>query len=332
MAFMGIIPVLLNLRKIMWNMRVCRIDIQAYQPDAVILVDYPGFNLQIAKFVKKNFNIPVFYYISPKIWAWKRYRIRSIKKYVDRMLCILPFEVDFYKSLRYEADYTGNPTVDEVSAFLKRHERDRNAFISENNLDNRPVMAILAGSRKQEIRKNLPAMLSAAGKYPDYQAVIAGAPGLVPEDYRPYMEGKENVRIIFNKTYPLLQHAGIALVTSGTATLEAALFRAPQVVCYHVSGGRLVNFVFKCFFHVKYISLVNLIVGREVVKELFGAKFSAENICNEINRIIDDDICRQRMMAGYEEVALRLGNEKSQERGAALILNRYCNINAGADK
>jgi lipid-A-disaccharide synthase len=320
MAFMGFVPVLLNLRKIMWNMKVCRIDIQAYQPDAVILVDYPGFNLKIAKFVKKNFNIPVFYYISPKIWAWKKYRIKSIRKYIDRMLCILPFEVDFYEGFDYEVDYTGNPTVDEVGAFLRKNEKDMASFISNNNLENKPVIAILAGSRKQEIKKNLPNMLSVAKKYPDYQAVIAGAPGLVPEDYSRYIENGENVKILFNRTYPLLQHAEIALVTSGTATLETALFKTPQVVCYHVSGGRLVNFVFKYFFHVKYISLVNLIAGKEVVKELFGANFSVENICKEINRIMNDDIRCQRIAEGYKEIAARLGNEKSSEKGAALIL------------
>jgi lipid-A-disaccharide synthase len=313
MAYMGFVPVILNFRKILRNMQICRIDIQAYHPDAVILVDYPGFNLKIAKFVKKHLHLPVFYYISPKIWAWKKYRIKAIKKYIDKMLCILPFEVEFYKSLGYEVDYTGNPTVDEVDSFLRKHEKSMDVFM--------PVMAILAGSRKQEIKKNLPLMLSVADKYTGYQVVIAGAPGLVPEDYSPYIENKKDVKIIFNKTYTLLQHAEIALVTSGTATLETALFRVPQVVCYHVSGGKLVNFVFKNFFHVKYISLVNLIAGKEVVKELFGAKFSFESINNEINAILHNSEYREKMMAGYEETADKLGTEKSSERSANIIID-----------
>jgi lipid-A-disaccharide synthase len=323
MAFMGIIPVLLNFRKILRNMQICRIDIQAYHPDAVILVDYPGFNLKIARFVKKNFNIPVFYYISPKIWAWKKYRIRAIKKYTDKMLCILPFEVGFYRSLNHKVDYTGNPTVDEVGSFLKKHEKNTDAFIADNHLaHNKPIMALLAGSRKQEIRKNLPEMLSAAGRYSAYQPVIAGAPGLLPEDYGQYIDNREDgVKILFNKTYALLQHAEIALVTSGTATLETALFNVPQVVCYHISGGKAVNFFFNIFFRVKYISLVNLITGKETVKELFGAKFSPSGIVHEINSILNDDEYREKMLEGYKEVVLKLGNEKSSEKGACLIID-----------
>ncbi|MDR2385039.1 MAG: lipid-A-disaccharide synthase [Tannerella sp.] len=326
MAYMGIIPVLLNFRKILRNMRVCRTEIQAYQPDAVILVDYPGFNLKIAKFVKKNFNIPVFYYISPKIWAWKKYRIKTIKKYIDRMLCILPFEADFYKSLHYEADYTGNPTVDEVNLFLKKNKNSRNAFINDNRLHDKPLIAVLPGSRKQEIRKNLPKMLSSVDKHIHYQFVIAGAPGLVAEDYNQYIENRKDIKILFHQTYSILQHAEIALVTSGTATLETALFNVPQIVCYHVSGGKLVNFVFRYFFHVKYISLVNLIAGKEAVKELFGAKFSSSSINNEIDTVINDGEYRKNMIEAYQEIAAKLGNKNSSKNAAAIIVN---NLSSG---
>ena len=321
MAFMGVIPVLLNFRRIMRNMQICHTDIQAYNPDKVILVDYPGFNLRIAKFVKKRLKCPVFYYISPKIWAWKKYRIKTIKQYVDKMLCILPFEVDFYKSLDYQVNYTGNPTVDEVHTFLFKHPKNQDVFIRNNHLNDKPIIAVLAGSRKQEIRKNLPTMLTAAGQNTQYQIIIAGAPGLTIADYNPYIANKDDVKIVFDKTYELLQYAEIALVTSGTATLETALFNVPQVVCYHVSGGRLINWVFDHFFHVKYISLVNLIAGKEVVKELFGAKFSIENIQNEVDMILGNNAYRKKMLEDYDETAAKLGMQNAAEYAADLILD-----------
>ena len=350
MAYMGIVPVLLNLRTIMRNMQICREDIRVYEPDVVILIDYPGFNLKIAKFVKTQLKIPVHYYISPKIWAWKKYRIKSFRRYVDRMFCILPFEVDFFKSLNYPVDYVGNPTVDSVSAFCEAHKNMPDSFLKDNNLtDDRPVLAVLAGSRKAEIKQNLPTMLSVASKFPKYQIIIAGAPGLTPDDYKRYMDfysetGKkqclndgaensalngspakteqcvgDNVKIVYGQTYCLLQHASAALVTSGTATLETALFRVPQVVCYYVGGGRLVNFVFKHFFHVPYISLVNLIAGSDVVKELFGAKFSYKTIHAELTRIIEDDEYRNEMLEGYDQVISILGKAGASECAAGLI-------------
>ncbi|MDR2147955.1 MAG: lipid-A-disaccharide synthase [Tannerella sp.] len=319
MAFMGVIPVLLNFRKIMRNMQICRTDIQAYNPDAVILVDYPGFNLKIAEFVKKRLQCPVFYYISPKIWAWKKYRIKTIRRYVDKMLCILPFEVDFYKSLDYQVNYVGNPTVDEIRTFLSEHPENRNAFLSDNNLNNKPIIAVLAGSRKQEIKKNLPTMLASVKQNFEYQIIIAGAPGLTMADYSPYITSKDDVKIVFNKTYELLQYADISLVTSGTATLETALFNVPQVVCYHVSGGKLVNFIFNRFFQVQYISLVNLIAGKEVVKELFGAGFSIKSIQNEVNSLLNNSEYREKMLEGYREVATKLGTQNAPERAAEMI-------------
>lgn len=319
MAFMGIIPVVLHARTILRNMQTCREDIRGYQPDVVILVDYPGFNLKIAKFVKTQLHIPVHYYISPKIWAWKKYRIQSFRRYVDRMFCILPFEVDFFKSLNYPVDYVGNPSVDSVSAFVDSEKNKPDAFLKKNGLTERPVLAILAGSRKAEIKQNLPVMLSVAASFPDFQAVIAGAPGLTPDDYKQAIKGTFDAEIVYGQTYHLLQHASVALVTSGTATLETALFRVPQVVCYYITGGKLTNFIFKHFFHVPYISLVNLIAGEEVVRELFGAEFSYKTIHAELKRIVEDHAYEKKMLEGYDKVISILGKPGASERAARLI-------------
>ena len=319
MAYMGFIPVLLNLRTIMWNMQTCREDIREYSPDVVILVDYPGFNLRIAKFVKTYLKIPVYYYISPKIWAWKKYRIKSFRRYVDRMFCILPFEVEFFNSLSYSVDYVGNPSVDSVSAFREAKKDTPDTFLDDNGLANKPIMAILAGSRKAEIKQNLSTMLSVAASFTDYHLVIAGAPGLTPDDYKRCMTNNPGAKIVYGQTYNLLQHASVAMITSGTATLETALFRVPQVVCYYVGGGKLANFVFKHLFHVPYISLVNLIAGYDVVQELFGARFSYKSIHEELARIIDDNEYRQKMIEGYDKVVSILGEPGASERTAQLI-------------
>lgn len=261
MAFMGFIPVLLNLRTILDNMKACQEEIRRYRPDVVILIDYPGFNLKIAKYVKTQLGLPVYYYISPKIWAWKQYRIKDFRRYVDRMFCILPFEVEFFRNLDYPVDYVGNPSVDSVACYMEKQAAAPDTFREDEQLDERPVLALLAGSRRQEIKDNLPTMLRVAAAYPGHQPVIAGAPGLEPEYYRQYI-GDTDVKIVFGKTYPLLSHSDAALVTTGTATLETSLFRVPQVVCYYVAAGRLASFIFRHFFHTKYISLVNLIAGR----------------------------------------------------------------------
>ena len=323
MAYMGFIPVLLHLRTIMRNMQTCRDDISAYNPDVVILVDYPGFNLKIAEYVKTQLKIPVYYYISPKIWAWKKYRIKSFRKYVDRMFCILPFEVDFFKSLNYSVDYVGNPSVDSVSAFRELHESKPDTFLEDNDLTDKPVMAILAGSRKAEIRQNLPTMLSVAARFPEYHVVIAGAPGLTSHDYERELGEKPDAVIVFGQTYELLRSASVAMVTSGTATLEAALFRVPQVVCYYITGRWFMNLVFKCFFHIPYISLVNLIAGSEVVKELFGANFSHKKIYDELKHIIEDDNYRNKMLDGYDSVISMLGEPGASVRTAKLITESF---------
>ncbi|MDR1723395.1 MAG: lipid-A-disaccharide synthase [Tannerella sp.] len=317
MAFMGVIPVLLHARTIINNMQLCREDIRAFRPDLVILIDYPGFNLKIAEFVKTRLQIPVYYYISPKIWAWKKYRIKAFRRYVDRMFCILPFEVDFYNSLNYSVDYVGNPSVDSMAAYCESKHLSPETVMSGNS---KPVLAVLAGSRKAEIAQNLPLMLEVAACFPHYSTIIAGAPGLTPEDYKKYSAHYPDATIVFDQTYNILDHAEAALVTSGTATLETALFRVPQVVCYHVAGGWLVNFVFKRFFHVPYISLVNLIAGREVVKELFGAKFAKNEVFNELRNIVADDAYRGKMLAGYDEIIAKLGKPGASRRTAELII------------
>lgn len=318
MAFMGFIPVLLNLRTILNNMKTCQEDIRQYRPDVVILIDYPGFNLKIAKYVKTVLHLPVYYYISPKIWAWKQYRIKDFRRYVDRMFCILPFETEFFRKLHYPVDYVGNPSVDSVAHYKAKQASLPDTFRKDASLTDKPILALLAGSRRQEIKDNLPTMLEVAAAYPDYQPVIAGAPGLEPEYYRQYI-GNHPAQIVFGKTYELLQHSAAALVTSGTATLETSLFRVPQVVCYYVMAGRAASFIFRHFFHTKYISLVNLIAGREVVQELFGKRFFARQIHDELGRILHDEAYRREMLDGYDEVIRLLGQPGASERTAGLI-------------
>ena len=320
LAYMGFIPVLLHLPAIFANMRLCKEDIVQWHPDVVILVDYPGFNLGIAKFVRAKTRIPVFYYISPKIWAWKTYRIKNIKRDVDELFSILPFEVDFYRKYDYPIHYVGNPCVDAVAKFRETTSETRAEFLRANGLDpSRPIIALLAGSRKQEIKDNLPDMIRAASAFPEYQMVLAGAPGIDPFYYGEFIQGTP-VKVVYGQTYPLLANAHVALVTSGTATLETALFRVPQVVCYYVAAGRLASYIFRHFFHIRYISLVNLIGGREIVQELFGARFTEQEIDAELRRILLDREYRQSMLNGYDEVIARLGKPGAAEKAAECII------------
>lgn len=328
LAYMGFIPVLLHLRTIFANMKRCKEDIVAWQPDVLILVDYPGFNLNIAKFVHAETKIPVFYYISPKIWAWKEYRIKNIKRDVDELFSILPFEVEFFEGKhRYPIHYVGNPTMDEVTAFLSSAPEEAfEDFVRADGLPSKPVIAILAGSRKQEIKDNLPDMLRAASAFTGYQLVLAGAPGIAPEYYEQYMGGAD-VKIIFNRTFPLLRQATAALVTSGTATLETALFRVPQAVCYHTPMGKVIAFLKRHVLKVKYISLVNLIAGREVVKELVADTMTVEQVRSELGRILYDEEYRRQMLEGYEYMASRLGEAGAPKHAAhemvTLLRERY---------
>lgn len=312
LAYMGFIPVLLHLRTILRNMKMCKQDVVDWQPDCLILVDYPGFNLKIAEYVKSHTNIPVYYYISPKIWAWKEYRIKNIKRDVDQLLSILPFEVDFFENKHhYPIHYVGNPTADEVREFLQ----------SSPAAKKEPVIALLAGSRKQEIKDNLPAMLQAVKSYENnYQIVVAGAPGIEPSYYQQFMQGSQ-ADIVFGQTYALLAKSHAALVTSGTATLETCLFGVPQVVCYKIPMPAVLGFLRRHFLKVKYVSLVNLVAGREVVKELLE-DFSVANIRNELEKILSGRD-RERMLQGYLEVKQALGDKKAPENAARLIVETF---------
>lgn len=321
LAFMGFIPVLLNLRTILRNMKMCQQAILDYQPDVVILIDYPGFNLDIAKFVSKKTSIPVYYYISPKVWAWKEYRVKSFKKYVDEMFCILPFEVEYFRKHDYKVHYVGNPTVDAIAAFREEHREDtKERFIADNRLKEKPIIALLAGSRKQEVKDNLPSMLQSIENYTDYQAVIAGAPGLEEEYYKEYI-GTHDCKIIFSQTYRLLQYAETALVTSGTATLETALFRVPQVVCYKTPIPHIVYWFFKNVLTTPYISLVNLIANKTVVKELFAKFFSVKKIQEEVQKLLYNENYKANMLADYDEIISTLGSPGASDKAAELMLN-----------
>lgn len=310
LAYMGFIPVLLHLPTILRNMRMCKRDIVEWKPDVLILVDYPGFNLNIAKFVKRETQIPVFYYISPKIWAWKEYRIKNIKRDVDQLFSILPFEVPFFEQKHnYPIHYVGNPTADEVRRFKASYDGQFPKF-------SKPIIAILAGSRLHEIKDNLPIMLQATDHLADrFQRVVAGAPS-VPHDYYDQFIGNREVEIVYDKTYPLLMNAHTALVTSGTATLETALFDVPQVVCYATPLPHLMSFLRRFLLKVRYVSLVNLIADREVVRELVAADYKVENVRHEIDAIIGDGPQRAAMKRGYAEVWHRLGSESAPENAA----------------
>lgn len=318
-AFMGIVPVLMNLRTIFANMAMCKKDIKEWQPDALILVDYPGFNLSIAKDIHKTTSIPVYYYIAPKIWASREGRIKNIKRDVDAMFSILPFEVEYFKKHNYDINYIGNPCVDAVDAYLSGNKRDDAAFRAANGLGDKPIVALLAGSRKHEIKDNLPQMLKAMEKYPGYRPVIAGAPGIDKELYAPYLQ--QGAAIVFGDTCRLLQHAHAALVTSGTATLETALFRVPQVVCYSTPAAWLVSKLKHLFLKVKFISLVNLIAGREVVRELVAADMTVENITRELGKLLPPDSAeRHAMLAGYDRMIEILGEPGASHHAAEKIV------------
>ena len=305
MAYMGFIPVLMNLDKVLANMRLCKQDIAAFRPDVVILIDYPGFNLKIAKYVKRRLGgIPVYYYISPKIWAWKEWRVKSIRRYVDRLYSILPFEVSFYAKHDYTVEYVGNPTVDELAVRPYADESFED-FTAECGLGKKPIIALLAGSRVAEINHNLPLMIEAAKTFHDYQLVIAGAPGISPDQYAPYLQDR-SVNVVWGKTYRLLQQSRAALVTSGTATLETALLRLPQVVCYRLGGGKLFYKTFEKILKVPYVSLVNLIADSPVVCELLGYQATPENLRRELTSLFEENI-RKKMLEGYDLVAERLG-------------------------
>ncbi len=328
LAYMGFVPVLLHLPTIFKNMKMCKEDIMRWKPDAVILVDYPGFNLSIAKFVKKNTNIPVYYYISPKIWAWKEWRIKAIKRDVKEMFSILPFEVPFYeKKHNYKIHYVGNPTAEEVDNFRHVYSESKDEFCQRNGLSSKPIIALLAGSRKQEIKDNLPSMLEAARHFEDYQMVVAAAPSITESYYKKFL-GDSEAKMVKTQTYELLSHATVALVTSGTATLETALLNVPQVVCYETPVPKLIRFAFKHIIKVRFISLVNLIADKEIVQELLADRFSIRNIANELYRILPGQPSRERMLADYQLVRDRLGNEVAPDNAARIMVEKLISSHA----
>ena len=318
LAYMGFVPVLLHLRTIFSNMSMCKKDVLEWRPDVLILVDYPGFNLKIAEYVHKNSDIPVYYYISPKIWAWKEYRIKNIKRDIDALFSILPFEVEFFKKHDYKINYVGNPCVDAVAAYRDSYKESRAEFISSSSLPDKKIVALLAGSRKQEIDSNLPMMLDAMEKYPDYVPVIAKAPGIDKEYYSKYIQGR-NV-FLFEGTYRLLMHSYAALVTSGTATLETALFRVPQVVCYATPMPKFYSWLRRMFLKVKYISLVNLIADSEVVTELVADTMCPSCLDCELKKLLEHDSdYRNTMFKEYDRMIDILGPAGASRSAAQAI-------------
>lgn len=309
LAFMGFTEVLMNLRTIFKNIELCKKDISQNKPDVLILVDYPGFNLRIAEYAK-TIGIKTFYYISPQVWAWKESRVHKIKRIVDKMFVILPFEKEFYQRYNYEVDFVGHPLLDAVQQFSLQHNS-----LSINS--SKPIIALLPGSRKQEIATILPLMLSMQKHYPDFQFVIAGAPSQHKEFYQTFIRNAD-VKIVFNQTYQLLQKAEAALVTSGTATLEAALFGVPEVVCY--KGGAISYSIAKKLVKVKYISLVNLIMDKEIVKELIQNELNETNLKIELDKLFNSN-SRKNMLNDYAELKTKLGGSGASKKTAELMFS-----------
>lgn len=319
LAFMGFIEVLFNIFQIIKNLKLCKADIISFSPDVIILIDYPGFNLRIAKFAN-TINLKVFYYISPQIWAWKQSRIKIIKRYVDKMFVILPFEQDFYNKFNYNVDFVGHPLLDAIEEKLK-NKIPFDDFIEENELENKPIIAILPGSRKQEISNILPIMLSVVDNFKNYQFVIAGTNSIEKEFYKKYIEN--NTKIIYNKTYELLNYSTAALVTSGTATLETALLNVPEIVCY--KANNISFYIAKKLIKVKYISLVNLIVDKEIVKELIQSDLNTTNLITELNKILENQNNRDNIFSNYQLLKTKLGGVGASGRIAKLINNYLTN-------
>ncbi len=318
LAFMGFIEVAKNLSTIKKNMKFCVDDVKQYNPDVLILVDYPGFNLRIAKKLYGS-GIKIFYYISPTIWAWHKSRIKTIRKYIDKMFVILPFEKKFYKQLNYNVDYVGSPVKDAVCEYLEnKKDYNLNNFINDNNLSEKPKIAILPGSRKQEIEKILPVMLNATKNFKNFEFLIAIAPNFDKEYFITNFNIPNNVKIITDKTYDILRFADFALVASGTATLETALFNTPQTVCYKTSG--LTYFIAKNLVNIKYISLVNLIMDKSVITELIQNNLTEKSLTNELNKLINDKNYRNNIFADYKELNKKIGKKGTSKRLAELII------------
>ncbi len=318
LAFMGIVPVILNIRTIQRNFRFCEQDMLAFQPDVLILVDYPGFNLRMAKFAKAH-GIRTFYYISPKVWAWKEQRVHKVIASVDELFTILPFETEFYRKYNFPVNYVGNPLLDAI--LEKKSDPDFSRFFSENKLTDKPILAVLPGSRKGEISVLLPTMLEAAAQFPEYQCVIAGAPNMGIEYYQPFMK-ESQVPVIWGKTYDILVHSRAAIVSSGTATLETAILNVPQVVVYQLTPNWLFIFLKKFFLKTRWVSLVNIILGREAVVELIQADFTLKKVIRELNKILHDPENEKRMLADYHDMMIKLGEPGASKRAAGLMVGK----------
>lgn len=312
LAFMGFSEVIMNIRTILRNISFCKEDISKYQPDVIIFIDYPGFNLRIAKWAKKQ-GLNTHFYVSPQIWAWKENRIKDIQRDIDQMYVILPFEKEFYENKHnFRVHFVGHPLID---AIANRPPVDINAFKAKYHLDERPVIAVLPGSRKQEISKMLEIMLSVTDEFKQYQFVIAGAPSQEPSFYHPFIK-KKNVHLVTNRTYDILSLSTAAIVTSGTATLETALFKVPEVVCY--KGSFISYQIARRIVKLEYISLVNLIMGREVVTELIQSDFNRKSLKNELRKILSEET-RQKMFSDYYELETKLGGTGASEKTANLV-------------
>ncbi|MGQ8338327.1 lipid-A-disaccharide synthase [Sunxiuqinia sp. A32] len=318
MAFMGFIPVLMNLRTIKKNFKTCEEDLLNFKPDVVVLVDYPGFNLRMAEFAKKH-GIRVYYYISPKIWAWKKHRIKKIRAFVDELFTILPFETEFYKGLGVEVNYVGNPVLDAILSKLKPVNFD--SFVQTNALEKKPVIALLPGSRLQEIKTLLPIMLKAAEDFKDYQLVVTAAPNIDQTVYDQILKGY-HVKLLKGVTYEVLQHAKAAILASGTVSLEAGVIRTPQIVCYKMAGGFIFHLIGRLLIKIQWASLVNLILNREAVKEFIQIYCTSTNIRQELKLILEDKNHRKNILASYDELHEKLGKTGASERAAVAMLNK----------
>lgn len=317
LAFMGAFEVLANLRTIQRNFKLCETDLVAWQPDVLILIDYPGFNLRIAEFAHKQ-GFKVFYYITPKLWAWNRRRVKKVKAFVDKMFTILPFETEFYRQYGIEVEYSGNPVLDAIDA---RHHKDESfeAFVSRTGLDGRPIVGVLAGSRKQELKLLLPTMLQMVNKFPQYQFVIAGAPSFTLENYQPYIAGLD-VKVLFDETYQIVQHAKASIVASGTATLETALLGCPQVVCYRIAGGLLIDWLKPYVLKIPFVSLVNLVLNRAAVVEIIQRHLTVENLEKEVSRLLTDPVYHLQQIDSCRELQQMMGSPGSSEKTAHLMM------------
>ena len=314
MAFMGIVNVVMNIRTIKRNLDFCKKDLLRFNPDVLILIDYPGFNLKIAEFAKKN-DIRVFYYISPKLWAWKEYRVKKVRDYVDEMFTIFPFETGFYKKHGIDVHYVGNPLLDAVSVFEKQALPEAK-FRSLNGLSEKPLVALMAGSRVQEVKRTLPLMAKIAVSFPEFQFIVAGVKSIDAALYRRYLKGT-SVSVIYDQTYDLLNNAHTALVTSGTAALETALFRVPQTVIYRVEGGWLTDFIFRNFiFKMAGVSLPNIIMDREIVREFIQIKMTFGNVKEEMQKLLYNENYRARIMQDYSELLDLMGEAGSSKKAA----------------